>query len=264
MPKFKFENVKFEELMKDYAEIRKVTIPDAVVLNARLLCIELARRTQPFGTSDASGKSRVEKDIGKIIKKPDYLSDMGDYINNDKLKARFQKLLSAQRYDLIEIIFRRIGFLNKWKDIEFTSSYSNIHKNNRNKNTGRTYGRADKLYVGDEAGLSGYIQEIQKRVGLSKAGWAQCANLLRKVNKGNNLTGFPSFVKDAMGLSKGDIVDNTLTNESFPSVKLTNLVPWVDRICPPSEQLNALSVVGTKMKNQMARILKKRDKTLTE
>jgi len=120
------------------------------------------------------------------------------------------------------------------------------------------------LYVGDETGLSGYIQEIQKRVGLSKAGWAQCASLLRKVNKGNNLTGFPSFVKDAMGLSKGEIVDNTQTNESFPSVRLTNLVPWVDRICPPSEQLNALSVVGAKMKNQIARILKKREKTLTE
>jgi hypothetical protein len=263
MPKFKLENLKFEELIKDYAEIRKVTIPDAVVLNARLLCIELARRTQPFGTSDESGKARVEKDIGKIIKKPDYLSDMVDYIKSDKLKARFKRLLSAGRYDIIEEIFKRIGFLNKWKDIQFITSYANIHKTNRNKNTGRTYGRADKLYVGDESSLSSYIEEIQKRVGLSKAGWAQCASLLRKVNKGNNLTGFPSFVKDAMELSKGDIVDNT-GNESFPSVKLTNLVPWVDRICPPSEQVAALSVVGTKMKNQMARILKKREKTLTE
>ena len=49
MAKFKFESVKFEQIMKDYAEIRAVTIPDAVMLNARLLCVELGRRTQPFG-----------------------------------------------------------------------------------------------------------------------------------------------------------------------------------------------------------------------
>jgi len=52
MAKFKFESLKFEQIMKDYAEIREVTIPDAVMLNARLLCVELARRTQPFGADD--------------------------------------------------------------------------------------------------------------------------------------------------------------------------------------------------------------------
>jgi len=70
MAKFKFESVKFEQIMKDYAEIREVTIPDAVMLNARLLCVELARRTQPFGNDDTSGKTRVKNDIGKIIKPP--------------------------------------------------------------------------------------------------------------------------------------------------------------------------------------------------
>jgi hypothetical protein len=263
MPKFKLENLKFEELMKDYAEIRKVTIPDAVNLNARLLCIELARRTQPFGNSDESGKSRVEKDIGKVIKSKDKLNEMASYINGPHLKTYVKGLiLSGQNGKLIEI-FDKIGFLKKWKDMEFISSYANIHKSNRNKNTGRTYGKADKLYIADESSLSKYTQEIQKRVGLSKAGWAQCASLLKKVNKGSNLTGFPSFVKSAMVLAKGDIVDNT-ANESSPSVRLTNLVPWIDRILPLSEQTAALSVVGAKMKKQMAKILKKKDKTLTE
>ena len=67
MAKFKFESVKFEQIMKDYATIREVTIPDAVMLNARLLCVELARRTQPFGENSTAGTIRVKNDIGKII-----------------------------------------------------------------------------------------------------------------------------------------------------------------------------------------------------
>jgi len=67
MAKFKFDATQFKEIMKDYSEIVEKTIPDAVALSARLLCVELARRTQPFGNKAESGIGRTTKDIQKII-----------------------------------------------------------------------------------------------------------------------------------------------------------------------------------------------------
>ena len=66
MAKFKFESLKFEQIMKDYATIREVTIPDAVMINARLLCVELGRRTQPFGIDDKAkltGEKAITRDL---------------------------------------------------------------------------------------------------------------------------------------------------------------------------------------------------------
>ena len=264
MAKFKIENLKFETIMKDYAEIREVTIPDAVMLNARLLCVELARRTQPFGNSDESGKARVSKDIGKIIKSKDQLDHMASYINSPHLKTYVRGLiLSGQNEKLIET-FEKIGFLKKWKGLEFISSGLNqIHKRNRNSKTGRTQGRAEKLFIASESSLSQYVTEIQKRVGLSKGGWADCASQLKKVNKGSLLTGFPDFVKKAMKGGSGSVSDDT-KNVKKPTVKMTNTFSWIDRICPLNEQLNAMNMVSTKMRTQMNRILKKREKTLIE
>ena len=266
MAKFKFESVKFEQIMKDYATIREVTIPDAVLLNARLLCVELARRTQPFGNDETAGKTRVKNDIGKIIKPPVQLLAMANKVENKKIAQRLKALIMNQRYDIVETIFRNLGFLNKWTGLEFLDSKSAIkthHQDARVKPTGRTKTRGSKLFISSGSELNTYITEIQKRVGISKGGWAECASQLKKVNKGGLLTGFPSWVKKAVRSGSGSVQDLT-SNIKSPKVTLTNNVPWVSQILPASEQLNALSVVATKMRNQMNMILKKRQKTLVE
>ena len=252
--------------MKDYAEIRKVTIPDAVMLNARLLCVELARRTQPFGNSDESGRGRVEKDIGKIIKYPVQLSQMADRINDKKIAKSIRKLIVSKRYDVLEKVFRNIGFLNTWTGFEILTGSSEIkpiHNEARIKTTGRTKSRGSKLFIASSSDLTSYISGVQKRVGMSKAGWAECATQLKKVNKGSLLTGFPTFVQNAIKSGTGDVVNNT-SDLKNPKVTLINKIPWVDRICPAREQLNALQFVSTKMRTQMNHILKKREKTLIE
>jgi len=252
--------------MKDYATIREVTIPDAVMLNARLLCVELGRRTQPFGNDDTSGKTRVKNDIGKIIKSPVQLLAMANKVENKKIGQRLKMLIMNQRYDVVETIFRNLGFLNKWTGLEFLDSKSGVkthHQDARVKPTGRTKARGSKLYISSANDLNTYITEIQKRVGISKGGWADCASQLKKVNKGGLLTGFPSWVKKAAKGGSGSVQDLT-SNIKIPKVILTNNVPWVSQILPASEQLNALQLVATKMRNQMNMILKKRQKGLIE
>jgi hypothetical protein len=259
--KFKFDATKFEAIMTDYAEILKKTIPDSVALNARLLCVELARRTQPFGNKAESGIGRVEKDITKIIRDDTKLSEIIATVSTKKIRARLSTLLDDKSYDIIKIILSNLGFLGSWGGMEMTSDFSTVHKANRNATTGRTRNKSDKLYI-STGNLPAYVEEVSKRVGIAKSGWARCAEQLPAVIGGSMTRGIPDWV--ASQTRGGGTIENNLSNAGNPSVRMTNTVPWVSQICPPGEQVNATNIVVAKMKKQMNIILKTRQKTLTE
>jgi len=266
MAKFKFESVKFDSIMADYARIREQTIPDAVVANARLLCVELARRTQPFGADDVSkkaGEGRVEKDIGKIIKTPEALEQMATHVDSERIRARLQNLISAGRFEVVQRILNNIGFLKRWGGMQQVSGgqIASLHKAARNPRTGRTKSRGTMLNVANAGELQQYISGVITRVGMSKAGWAECARQLRRVTKGSPTRGMASYVVKQQG--RGSVTDhsNDLAN---PRVTLTNQTPWADNICTPAEQDRAKSIVVQRMMNQMRNILKKRLTTLPE
>jgi hypothetical protein len=259
LPKFKFEAHKLEEILKEYAEIRKVEVPRAVLINGRLLAKELARRTQPFGTKEDAGQQRVRNDIGKVIKEDSRVEEMIDKVNDGRIAGRLKQLWNARRFDVLELVFRNIGFLNKYGDMEFVADPKVPHRANRDPRTGRTRNKGDKLYIAQND-ISGYAEETAKRVGLSKAGWAVAAEgLPPTVANRRSSYDFPAFVKANMDRASGSAQDNT-GNITNPTVTLTNSTPWIDRICPATERMNAVSVVISKMKTQMAKILKERKK----
>ena len=264
MPKFKFTATKLENILTDYAQIREQTIPDAVVASARLLCVELARRTQPFGDDNkarAAGEGRTTKDIGKIIKTEDQLTQMALQVDAKKIRNRLLFLISGGRFDVVERIFSNIGFLKTWGGVEIISSgdIKSTHKGARNSTTGRTKSRGTKLTIAKQKELDSYIAGVIKRVGLSKAGWAECAKQLPQVVKGSMTRGIPSWVTRNAG--SGSVQDSS-RNASNPSVKLTNSTPWASQIIPESEIESAKAVVVTKMIQQMKRILKYREKEI--
>jgi len=134
-----------------------------------------------------------------------------------------------------------------------------LHQEARNPRTGRTKSRGIQLNIANKADLSTYIEGVVKRVGISKAGWAECARQLRSVTKGSATRGIPGWVSKHPG---SGIVQDRTNDPKNPTVTLTNQTPWVDQILSASEQLNALNIVSNKMRNQMARILKKRETTI--
>ena len=261
MAKFKFENLKFEQIMKDYATIREQTIPDAVHSNARLLCVEFARRTQPFGNDENMGKERVRKDISNVIKPPIYFLKFLDRTKNPRLQNNLRKLFFNRRFGDIQQVLNKIGFGGRFAVVA-SSSMPGVHKANRNPRTGRAFSRPDKFYIAeDSSSLSNYIQTKQKMVGLAKSGWAECAKQLRRVT-GSATRGIPSWVtRHSAGL--GDVQDRT-GNPFAPVVVLSNRLPWADQVLRPSEQLNGMAIVAQKMKRQMEMILKKRQLKLQE
>lgn len=263
MAKFKFENLKFQQIMKDYATIREKTIPESVHLNARLLCAEFARRTQPFGRDENVGKERVRKDISNIIKPPVYFLNFTKKTTNPRLKKSLERLFFSQQWQSLQSVLAKVGFGSEAFTVAASGDMPGIHKQNRSPKTGRTFKRPHKFYLAqDSTALTNYIRERQVKVGLAKSGWAECANKLRKVISRSQTYDFEKWwLRNQRGL--GEVIDKT-SNISAPTVVLRNSLPWTDSVLRVSEQLNGMSFVAQKMKKQMEIILKKRQLKLQE
>jgi len=275
MAKFKFESVKFEQIMADYATIREVTIPDAVSLNARLLCVELARRTQPFGDNNKARETGEKAITGDLIGRKRRVGIFG------AIGAAMSEEGGYSWYktgDNVRLFVGKDGFAYGTEKMMFrpdasTSEMRAFHKKNfvngkmssagsKTRNIGR-WKFLDKMFVSKET-LDEYIQKAIKKVGIAKAGWANCALQLKKVNKGKLTASIPPWViRHTADFKNGNTQDLT-SDIKNPRVVMTNTTPWASSVIPSSEQAMAVAVVVTKMKTQMNTILKKRQKTLVE
>jgi hypothetical protein len=275
MAKFKFESVKFEQIMKDYAEIREVTIPDAVSLNARLLCVELARRTQPFGDNNKARETGEKAITGDLIGRKRRVGIFG------AIGAAMSEEGGYSWYktgDNVRLFVGKDGFAYGTEKMMFrpdasTSEMRAFHKKNfvngkmssagsKTRNIGR-WKFLDKMFVSKET-LDEYIQKAIKKVGIAKAGWANCALQLKKVNKGKLTQGIPPWVMRHTADFKNGNTQDLTSDIKNPRVVMTNTTPWASNVIPENEQANAIAVVVVKMRNQMNQILKKRQKTLVE
>jgi hypothetical protein len=280
MPKFKLTNLKFEQIMKDYAEILETTIPDAVHMSARILCVELARRTQPFGN-----KTGEEKISEKAIAKDIY----GGRRSSAKGKGRAglfahvtpRQIAYADNFsssDYITVHATKKGDIYGIDRAHFlpdasTSDIASIHRANfvngkmsaaggDTHNIGR-WKFINKYFVPKPA-LEAFVAAQYAKVGIAKSGWAWCATKLKKVGSGSMTRDIPKWVTRHLGdYGLGEVQDNT-TNTSAPTVILTNTCKYADKVLRETEKLQALSIVGGKMKKQMERILKHRQPKLQE
>ena len=275
MAKFKFESVKFEQIMKDYAEIRAVTIPDAVSVSARLLCVELARRTQPFG-DDNKARETGEKAI------------TGDLIGRKRRVGIFGAIGPAMTEeggyswyktgDNVRLFVGKDGFAYGTEKTMFrpdasASEMRAFHKKNfvngKASSAGsytRNIGRwkfLDKMFVSKET-LDDYIKSTIKKVGIAKAGWANCALQLKKVNKGKLTADIPPWVIRHTADFKNGKTEDLTSDPQNPRVIMTNTTPWASSVITESEKHTAIGFVTSKMKKQIEYALKKRQKTLIE
>jgi len=248
-------------VMNHFAEVTGKSIPQLVRAHARLCAVELANRTQPFSAGSnktkarATGRERVKNDIGKVIKTGKTLEEMIAKVRAGDIQARLRDLLARGQYEAFTRVFRNIGFLKSWGEMEFIKrgQFQSIHQKYRNNRTGRTKNRASQLFVANERALASYANKIAKHVGLSKSGWAECARQIGGV-KGSATRGIPGWVsrqKDA----KGTVKDNSRSKLN-PNFVMTNEVPWLSRICTPGEQRKSLNIARDKMVKFMMRAMR--------
>jgi hypothetical protein len=274
MPAMKFESKGLKNILDQYAELREQTIPDAVVAASRLLCVELARRTQPFGDKDdakKAGENAIRRDLlGKggggtvragIFSGHDFNPDMGFewYATGPHVRLFISKDGYAYGTD-------KTYFKDSISQGEMRSIHKSKFVNGKMSSAGgrtRDIGRwrfIEKWFVPREA-LNSYIDSQILKVGWAKAAWAACARELRKVVKGKATGKIPAWVT-RHDSPNSDVVDNS-RNLTNPSVTLINATKYASQVLPASEVQNAKNAIIGRMVNQMTMILKKRKKELT-
>lgn len=249
-----------------YSEIREKSIPDSVRLHARLLCVELSMRTQPFGkdeTGKLNGEKAITRDlIGKSMQRAGLFGIVSDKhtiystgnvrlfvyggkpYTTDSLHYRPNASLEDMR------AFHRKKFVNG----KVSSAGS------RTVDVGR-WKFVEKMYV-NKATLFDYLEKVKKKVGLAKSGWAACAEQLPKVVAGSMTRGIPSWVT-RHDKSNGSVTDNS-SNLDNPSIILKNTTPYASDVIDYNQIIIALTDVKIKCIKQLNMILKKQKKEVTE
>lgn len=256
-------NIRFNDdlllgMLYNFEDLTGRKIPDLVRQHARLCCVELANRTQPFGVGSgnaakakALGENAVEAGITSILPRTSFFQTVADSTEDDKIRQRLQSLVAGGQWRAFVDVMKSLGM---WKEVELISKseFSATHKKHRNKRTGKTYSLRGKVYV-PSGNVDTFIRKIQKRVGFSKAGWADCARQIKGV-KGDGARGIPAFAKASRHGTNGKIKDNTKDKHS-PHITMTNFIPWASRVCPRMEQNRAAQIAADKMEKAIMRAI---------
>jgi hypothetical protein len=274
----KIESTGLEEMFRFYGAVKQKTLPDTLRIHARILCVELARRTQPFG--DKSGGEKIgEKAIAKDI--------YGGRRSSGKGKGRaglFANLRRSQEVyhdvvgesEFIEIFKTKNGEIYGTDKAHFlpgasVSDIADIHRanfvNGRMSAAGgdtRNIGRwkfVNKYFVPPSA-LQAFAASQYRKVGLAKSGWAWCAKHLKNPVKGSATRGIPKWVTRHLGdYGLGQVEDNA-DDKNNPRITLTNTSKYADKVCRESERNVAVVIVVEKMVKQLANILRYERKKL--
>lgn len=262
----KFDDMKFKEILGDFSRIKEKSLPDSVILCAGLLCQELSRRTQPFGNQDKA------RDTGAGAVARDLVGLKGSVGLFAPIASAVQAMHKTSKDGVwVRLFVSKSGniFVTPASNYQASASESDLdslHKAHwsggkiQNRPTATTSGRFTKLgstFV-PAATQHAYLQKVQKKVGIAKGAWADCAQKLRKVAKADPLKKFPEWVSRHVGMGLGDVSDRT-SNTAEPMVELTSKCSYADDALRTSEQLQALSYTNSKLRRMLERILKKRE-----
>jgi len=230
--------------------------------SGRALAVRLANVTQPYGmgtTAKKKGENAILRDIAAITKPL-----------NKEWYAEAQRM---RQFD--PGAFRR-RFTTKdgrvWlEEQDYELNASNIkefHQKMRNRSTGRTktagmktrdigrHGAADRGYVLDKVQAK-YIKETQKKVGIAKAGWAECAAKLGGFSA-KGVSGVKSISRWIQKLiSKYGNGSVTVTDKY---VELKNSIPWIGRALSRSNLQRTLDIQRNTLAKSVIAIVKHKSK----
>ena len=228
--------------------------------SGRSLAVRLANATQPFGLNAQArkkGENAVLDDIASITK------PLNRHWMNEAVRMK----------QLDPAAFRR-RFTNKdgkvWlqeEDMELnSSSIKRFHQSMRNKGDGRTRraGQGD-LNIGRHTAANRgfilqvqqqkYIKETQKKVGIAKAGWAECASRLGGFDSVKGVGSIQNWLQKLIskyGSGSVVITDNY--------VKLTNSIPWIGRALGRSALRKSLDIQRETLAKSVIAIVKHNSK----
>ncbi len=236
-----------DELFRKMGWTIKNSVPGFLRQEARLVAVELARRTQPFGadaTTRVVGEVATSSDIYRVYTTP---GKVYTDISNGANKT-FWKAVKARQWNRASKILSKAGNVFRSTPIQSFDGGS-AHQQLRN-NSGRiSKTQKPVMIVQNTQALKTYVKSEMAKVGFGKGGWATCAKAL------GGIRGIPGWVSRQN--SPGQVIENYKSEVS--SVTMTNQVPYATEILSESEKQNAIDIA----KDRLAKSVKKAFKEIT-
>lgn len=237
--------------MKRYEEVTGKQVAASLRRGARLMAVNLAISTPPFGkdaTARKLGERAVQNDILRIYtpatpistKYPTTQWSFQEQIQKFLTKSPKlqQAILGAVKAADPERLRSIVSGLPTFSKLTFDHGVDrNVHARTRN-----AYGRVRKGWKGrnvvmNSRDLQFFIQRKQDLVGLTKAAWAACA-LSVQADVKDALSDIPAWVSRHVGKVSHAVDDQS--EKFLPLIKLTSKVPWADKALRSNDHKEAI------------------------
>jgi hypothetical protein len=269
--------------MNYYAEIVGKDVRAELRRYSRIACRELANTTQPFGFDKAAqeqGTNKVEADISKVFYTPEdggfvrsltekvlerqrNKDDSGNraFIVAEKFRARLQKYVDENNVAALRKIATSFG----WRGVvdRVDQELHQQARTARRKSVPKRVGEMYLVLAGRRKDtVDAYVKKVQKRVGMAKAGWANCATKIPDIDFAKGpLYDFPKWVKDKANhwvpdTSSVNAASTFNQSDSNPRVVMTNSVPWISENIGSSSVKTALEIARNLFVKEMDKRIK--------
>ena len=268
MPKLKVEinNYKLLQRMKKLQEVTGKEVASSLRRGGRLMAVNLAYNTPPYGRSSKSKTVNDEVQISSLhLGERALMRDLMRlfYVMSiDRIRGiiDFQGREATMKYghkgaqplgNVTEKILRR-GEMKAWHQAR-RGVNGRVSKARRGVTTGhriKDLQNLDKGIVTEEY-LRSYYNERVKYVGLSKAGWASCIAKMDLTESGvkNIWAGIPAWVKRHISKVPSVVTDNAMA--MLPEIRLTSKIPWADKVMSESDYREAVRITREKFFKSM-------------
>jgi len=261
------ETTGLEDMFRFYGEVKQKTLPETLRIHARLLCVELARRTQPFGNDQKVGEKAIARDLlggkkryGLFAPITDFMAKNAERYPSGNIRLFVKK--DGTIYGSDNAHFRQFATAGSMRAIH-KKAFQNGAMSSAGSST-RDIGRwkfIDKYFVPGST-LDDYVKSQQEKTGLAKSGWADCAKKLKSPVKGSATRGIPKWVTRHLSDYGFGRVEDMADDQKNPRITLTNTCRYADKVCRESERDVAVLIVVNKMIKQLANIMRYERKQL--
>jgi hypothetical protein len=186
---------------------------------SKLLALDFMFVTPPFanpqgGDSKADqriGEAAVERDISNAITPWDRV------FTEDFTNKRMEDYIRRKDYDKLNRAMENFPKLRAWKAEPFDPKF---HLDKRLSGNRYRIPKSQKILTADTQKWNRYVKEMKKRVGWVKAGWGKCAAAL-----GGKV---PGWIATHIGYSRGVVTVKEAAEGGFPSIEISNEVPYIE------------------------------------
>ncbi len=235
----KQDQVRFDSTLIEFGKVFHKDIADVLVQQARLICVNLAWNTQPYGLDQNTlkqGQAATLRDIARVYRSIDSIY-AGIAAKSEIAAKAYFKAAKAGDQCTVQRLLYDYGLPNLTNAPFGPFDDGKRHKAARDRR-GRVSRRGLPYIVTNPAALRKYTKEKLKNVGTAKSAWASCARQL------GGTRGIPLWATRGKGRGTVEDRSHALVDQR---VILQAQVDYMGIVCPPDMQRDALEKQRAKM-----------------